>query len=161
MLKGILAVISVPTSILRPAGCSRALPEYRRSLRRFYRKPPAPRKPDRPLHQRLRPLRRIRRTRIRLHHLQALICSVVLGDNAHVTDKLYQFASCTGRRFLFFRETCRPLVPRCRHRRCLGSWAAQPVPPHRSSFDPFGHWEVLLQSRPGHPRHSSHGVPQR
>ena len=30
--------------------------------------------------------------------------AVVLGDNAHVTDKLYQFASATGRRFLFFSE---------------------------------------------------------
>ncbi len=30
--------------------------------------------------------------------------SVVLGDNAHVTDKLLQFASETQRRFAFFRE---------------------------------------------------------
>ena len=30
--------------------------------------------------------------------------AVVLGDNAHVTDKLYQFAVATGRRFLFFSE---------------------------------------------------------
>ena len=30
--------------------------------------------------------------------------SVLLGDNAHVTDKLYQFAVSTGRRFLFFSE---------------------------------------------------------
>ena len=30
--------------------------------------------------------------------------AVVLGDNAHVTDKLYQFAFATGRRFLFFSE---------------------------------------------------------
>ena len=30
--------------------------------------------------------------------------AVVLGDNAHVTDKLYKFASATGRRFLFFSE---------------------------------------------------------
>jgi hypothetical protein len=30
--------------------------------------------------------------------------AVLLGDNAHVTDKLYQFAAATGRRFLFFAE---------------------------------------------------------
>jgi hypothetical protein len=30
--------------------------------------------------------------------------AVVLGDNAHVTDKLYQFALTTGRHFLFFSE---------------------------------------------------------
>ena len=30
--------------------------------------------------------------------------AVVLGDNAHVTDKLYKFAVSTGRRFLFFSE---------------------------------------------------------
>lgn len=30
--------------------------------------------------------------------------AVVLGDNALVTDKLYQFAVATGRRFLFFSE---------------------------------------------------------
>ena len=30
--------------------------------------------------------------------------AAVLGDNAHVTDKLYQFAAATGRRFLFFSE---------------------------------------------------------
>ena len=30
--------------------------------------------------------------------------AVVLGDNAHVTDKLYQFAVSSGRRFLFFSE---------------------------------------------------------
>ena len=30
--------------------------------------------------------------------------AVVLGDNAHVTDKLYQFAVTTGRQFLFFSE---------------------------------------------------------
>lgn len=30
--------------------------------------------------------------------------AVVLGDNAFVTDKLYQFAVVTGRRFLFFSE---------------------------------------------------------
>ena len=30
--------------------------------------------------------------------------AVLLGDNAHVTDKLYQFAAATGRRFLFFSE---------------------------------------------------------
>lgn len=30
--------------------------------------------------------------------------SVILGDNAHVTDRLARFAAETGRRFLFFRE---------------------------------------------------------
>ena len=30
--------------------------------------------------------------------------AVLLGDNAHVTDKLYQFATATSRRFLFFAE---------------------------------------------------------
>lgn len=30
--------------------------------------------------------------------------SVLLGDNAHVTDKLYKFAVATGRHFLFFSE---------------------------------------------------------
>lgn len=30
--------------------------------------------------------------------------AVVLGDNAHVTDKLFQFATRTGRKFLFFQE---------------------------------------------------------
>ena len=30
--------------------------------------------------------------------------AVLLGDNAHVTDKLYRFAIATGRRFLFFSE---------------------------------------------------------
>lgn len=30
--------------------------------------------------------------------------AVLLGDNAHVTDKLYQFAVATSRRFLFFAE---------------------------------------------------------
>jgi hypothetical protein len=30
--------------------------------------------------------------------------AVVLGDNAHVTDKLLEFAHRTGRRFLYFRE---------------------------------------------------------
>ena len=30
--------------------------------------------------------------------------AVVLGDNAHVTDKLYQFATRTGRKFLFFQQ---------------------------------------------------------
>ena len=30
--------------------------------------------------------------------------AVVLGDNAHVTDKLMEFAHRTGRRFLYFRE---------------------------------------------------------
>ena len=30
--------------------------------------------------------------------------AVVLGDNAHVTDKLYKFAAATCRRFLFFSE---------------------------------------------------------
>lgn len=30
--------------------------------------------------------------------------AVLLGDNSHVTDKLYQFAAATGRRFLFFSE---------------------------------------------------------
>jgi hypothetical protein len=30
--------------------------------------------------------------------------AVLLGDNAHVTDKLYQFALASGRRFLFFSE---------------------------------------------------------
>ena len=30
--------------------------------------------------------------------------AIVLGDNAHVTDKLYTFAARTGRKFLFFRE---------------------------------------------------------
>jgi hypothetical protein len=30
--------------------------------------------------------------------------AVLLGDNAHVTDKLYQFATATGRHFLFFSE---------------------------------------------------------
>lgn len=31
--------------------------------------------------------------------------SVIIGDNAHVTDKLLRFADDTSRRFLFFRET--------------------------------------------------------
>ncbi len=30
--------------------------------------------------------------------------SVVIGDNAHVTDKLFQFSIKTGRQFLFFQE---------------------------------------------------------
>ena len=30
--------------------------------------------------------------------------AVLLGDNAHVTDKLFRFAASTGRRFLFFSE---------------------------------------------------------
>lgn len=30
--------------------------------------------------------------------------SVILGDNSHVTDKLFRFAQRSGRRFLFFRE---------------------------------------------------------
>jgi len=30
--------------------------------------------------------------------------AVVIGDNAHVTDKLFKFARSTGRRFLYFRE---------------------------------------------------------
>ena len=30
--------------------------------------------------------------------------AIILGDNAHATDKLYQFALATGRRFLFFSE---------------------------------------------------------
>jgi hypothetical protein len=30
--------------------------------------------------------------------------AIVLGDNAHVTDRLYRFASATGRKFLFFQE---------------------------------------------------------
>jgi len=29
---------------------------------------------------------------------------VLLGDNSHVTNKLYQFALATGRDFLFFSE---------------------------------------------------------
>jgi len=31
--------------------------------------------------------------------------AVILGDNSHVTDSLSRFASETGRRFVFFRET--------------------------------------------------------
>jgi predicted O-methyltransferase YrrM len=30
--------------------------------------------------------------------------AIILGDNAHVTDKLLQFSAETGRRFLFFKE---------------------------------------------------------
>ena len=30
--------------------------------------------------------------------------AMLLGDNSHVTDKLYQFALATGRNFLFFSE---------------------------------------------------------